>query len=347
MNNQVRRVELLPYDSKWKAQFEKEKLEIQKILGNNCCDIQHIGSTSIPGIYAKPVIDVLVVVNDLSIVDSLNTDFESLGYLPKGEFGIAGRRFYLKGAIDRTHHIHLFEKNDSEIKRHLAFKDYILQHKKEAEAYSWVKRCLAEQFPSDIESYVKGKDSFVCMMNYRAGVPKKEQLEAKDNVVLKPHDSNWKKLAAAEIKAIQETVALPFVAIEHLGSTSIEGISAKPIIDIFIALESINEADDWIKSMESLGYIYWAENPNPLHRRFYKGMPPYGVGRTHHVHIMQAGKKFNQRILFRDALNQDLKLRKQYEALKLKLLKQYSNDREAYTEAKSLFISQVIEGKKL
>jgi len=76
-------------------------------------------------IYAKPVIDMLVTVNDLSSVDALNPLFEALGYDCKGEFGIPGRRFYQKRKIKRTHHIHLFEQGNSEIKRHLAFRNYI------------------------------------------------------------------------------------------------------------------------------------------------------------------------------------------------------------------------------
>ncbi len=339
-SERMRTVELVPYDSNWPIQFEEEAVLIKKILGNNCQEVGHIGSTAIPGIYAKPVIDILVVVKDLSIIDVLNSSFESLSYECMGEYGIPGRRFYWKSKIKRTHHIHLFEQGNAEIKRHLAFRYYMIQHPACAQGYSWIKRCLAEQFPTDIESYVNGKASFIRAMDYHAGVPKQDQLEAKDQIVLKPYDTNWKKLAAAEINTIRRFVALPYVAIEHLGSTAIEGLSAKPLIDIFIALDSMEQADAWIQPLKALGYVEWLEDKE--HLRFFKGMPPFGVQRTHHIHIMPMGKEFKQSVAFRDLLCQRPDLQMHYEALKQTLAKQYPSDREAYTNAKAEFIKEVL-----
>ncbi len=138
---------------------------------------------------------------------------------------------------------------------------------------------------------------------------------------------------------------MPFVAIEHLGSTSVNGLKAKPVIDIFIALNDIDNADQWVKPLESLGYIYWAENPNKQHRRFFKGMPPYGLARTHHVHMMPMGKKFKQRVAFRDALRQNALYREQYEQLKCQLAFECPEDRERYTNAKRDFIDRILESE--
>ncbi len=336
-------ITLVPYDENWVAQFNHEKLKVEKILAGNCRAIQHIGSTAIKNIYAKPVIDILVVVNDLTSVDGLNADFEALRYVCMGEYGIEGRRFYWKSKAERTHHIHLFEQGNSEIKRHLAFRDHMINDPLAAQGYSWIKRSLAEQFPCDIESYVNGKASFVRAMEYRAGVAREDQLNAPDNITLEPPNPNWKKFAAAEINAIKQSVDLSFLSIEHLGSTAIEGLSAKPIIDIFIALEDMKEALQWLEPLKALGYIDWPDNPDKTHHRYFKGMPPWGLQRTHHVHIMAMGVAFKRRIAFRNLLEKNAQLREDYELVKQKLAYQHPNDREAYTNAKAHLIKQVLE----
>lgn len=225
-----------------------------------------------------------------------------------------------------------------ETKRHLAFRDYMRSHTNEAQAYSWVKRCLAEQFPDDIVAYVNGKDSFIRAIDYRTGTAKQDQHQAKDEIFLEPYNPNWKKLAAAEINAIKKFIHLPFLAIEHLGSTSVEGLRAKPIIDIFIALKNMDEVNQWTEPLKALGYIDWPDNPNKMHARFFKGMPPFGLRRTHHIHIMAMGDEFKYRVDFRNLLQENTNLRNQYEKLKCTLAKRYANDREAYTSAKAEFI---------
>lgn len=342
-SEKMRQVELVPYDPNWPMQFEQEAEKLKAILGSNAEAVHHIGSTAIPGIYAKPVIDILVVVKTLNKVDALNPEFESLGYACMGEYGIQGRRYYWKSQTKRTHHVHLFEKGHSEIKRHLAFRDYMRAHPDAAQGYSWVKRCLAAEFPTDIVAYVNGKESFVRAIDYFAGVPKPDQLLAQDDIVLLPYDADWPKLATAEINAIKQTIHLPYVAIEHVGSTAIEGLSAKPIIDIFIALESMEKSDRWIAPLKALGYVDWPDNPDKTHDRYFKGMPPFGLQRTHHVHIMAVGDDFQKRIAFRNLLRQNALLRQHYEKLKQDLATQYPDDREGYTNAKARFIQLALE----
>lgn len=343
-NEKIRFVELLPYDPAWQQMFAEAASEIKTILQENCLHIHHIGSTAIPNIYAKPIIDLLPVVKDLQLIDALNAKFEALGYVCMGEYGIPGRRFYWKSKHKRTHHIHLFEQGSTEVSRHVAFKDFMLAHTDYAQAYSQIKRNLAEVFPDDIENYVNGKASFVQMIDYKTGYAKPLQLKAKDNIVIEPYNPAWPKLAAAEINAIKIiTQSLPYVAIEHLGSTAVENLASKPIIDIFIVLETIEAAQRWIKPLQTLGYDFWQDNPDKLHLRFFKGMPPFGMQRTHHVHIIANNNDtIEHRILFRDILRNDEKIRLAYEALKLKLAASNALDREVYTEMKSEFIEKVL-----
>ncbi len=287
-NEKIKLVELTKYNPEWANIFTVAANEIRLILKENCIQIHHIGSTAIPNIYAKPIVDVLPVVKDISLVDSLNHEFEKLGYVCMGEYGISGRRFYWKSKTKRTLNIHLFEVGAPELKRNLLFKDFILKHDDYAQAYSLVKQSLAEVFPRDIENYVNGKSSFVQMINYKTGSAKSVQLNAKDNLTIEPYNPVWPKLAKAEIKAIKGMAGqLSYISIKHAGSTTMPGLSSKPIIDILITVQSMAEAKHWIKPLETLAYVFSEENSDKSHWIFSKGMPPFGEKRTHHVHIVK------------------------------------------------------------
>ena len=122
-------VKVVPYCSGWPELYRQEAEKISKILGEQLVAIHHIGSTSVPGLPAKPIIDILPVVKEISAVDAHNAQFEALGYEPRGEYGIPGRRFFRKGLEHRTHHIHIFQESDQpNILRHVAVRDYLRAH---------------------------------------------------------------------------------------------------------------------------------------------------------------------------------------------------------------------------
>jgi len=240
--------------------------------------------------------------------------------------------------------VHLFEKNNSEIKRHLAFKDYLITHKDFALAYSTIKQCLASVFHDDIVNYVKGKNSFIQMIDYKSGVARDEQLQAFDSIYIQAHDAAWIGLATAEISAIKEICSpLEYQDIQHVGSTVVPELSSKPVIDIFISIDSMSIANEWIAPLESMGYVFWKENPDKSHHRFFKGMPPFGTQRTHHVHIVgKDNNRLEHSIFFRDLLRNNEKVKSEYQDLKIYLSEQHPDDREAYTDAKGNFIKQVL-----
>lgn len=150
------------YDTSWPERFEQEAKIIKRILGENCIEIYHIGSTSVAGLPAKPIIDIMPVVKNLYQVDVLAAEFERAGYEYMGEFGISGRRYLRKGGDERTHHVHIFaEKSREDIERHLFFRDYLREHKEVCNEYARLKKELAEKYPYDNEGYCSGKDSFV------------------------------------------------------------------------------------------------------------------------------------------------------------------------------------------
>ena len=172
----MQHITVVPYDPAWEKEFEKEAAALEKILGEECLALYHIGSTAVPGLKAKPIIDILAVVRSLDGVDERCSLFEKLGYECMGEMGIRSRRYFRKGGDERTHQIHIFEeKNQKEIRRHLAVRDYLRGHRAEAEAYGSLKARLAEEFPYDIEGYCQGKDAFVKQLEEKALLWRKQQ----------------------------------------------------------------------------------------------------------------------------------------------------------------------------
>ncbi len=150
------------YDPLWAKNFEEESLLIKDIIADNCIAIYHIGSTSVPGLAAKPIIDIMVVAKSLEKADDVAEDFFEIGYEYLGEFGIAGRRYLRKGGDERTYQIHIFQADDwINIGRHLAFRDYMRTHEKERDEYAKLKIELAQRFPYDIDGYCDGKETFV------------------------------------------------------------------------------------------------------------------------------------------------------------------------------------------
>ena len=152
-----------PHRASWKEDFEREAVLIRKALGPALRDIHHIGSTAIPGIHAKPIIDMLAEAESLDAIDLRSGEMEGLGYETMGEFGISGRRYFRKdnSAGARTHHVHAFAAGSPHLVRHLAFRDYIIAHPDIAREYDALKLRLIESCRGDTEAYIEGKDAFV------------------------------------------------------------------------------------------------------------------------------------------------------------------------------------------
>ena len=161
-------VEQVQHDPEWDNAYRKEALELREILGDDLVAVHHIGSTSIPDITAKPIIDILGEARKIEDIDRYNDGMECIGYEARGEFGLPGRRFFVKGVPKRTHNVHIFQAGSSEISRHLAFRDYMIAHPDEARKYSELKQRLAVQYKGDIDGYCDGKDAFVKEMEKKA-----------------------------------------------------------------------------------------------------------------------------------------------------------------------------------
>jgi GrpB-like predicted nucleotidyltransferase (UPF0157 family) len=157
----LKRVVVSPPNPAWAEAFAREAAFIQQACP--AITAQHIGSTAIQGIWAKPIIDMLLTAESLEDFEAATPQLQALGYEARGEFGIPGRRYFMKNDAqgERLIHAHGFEQTSAEATRHMAFREYMNAHPDTRQAYSDLKRQLAAAHPSDIEAYMDGKDAFI------------------------------------------------------------------------------------------------------------------------------------------------------------------------------------------
>ena len=163
-------VELVPHHPRWGPDFAREAVALRHALGDTVLAIHHIGSTAIPGILAKPVVDILCVVATLAAVDAAAHRMQTLGYTAKGEYGIGGRRYFQKKDPQgtRTHHVHIFRTGADHIERHLAFRDFLLAHPATAARYSAVKELALASGPLTRQAYQDRKAPFIVAIQAKA-----------------------------------------------------------------------------------------------------------------------------------------------------------------------------------
>ncbi len=150
-------------DPRWPAIYAAEARAIAHALQERVVSVHHIGSTAIPGICAKPVIDILLETRDVAALDGVAAGMHGLGYEGLGEYGIPRRRYFRKGALHgaRGCHVHAYATGDPHVIRHLAFRDYMRAHPDVAAEYDALKRRLSAGHPADKTAYVDGKAPYV------------------------------------------------------------------------------------------------------------------------------------------------------------------------------------------
>lgn len=170
-----------------------------------------------------------------------------------------------------------------------------------------------------------------------------------DNIVIVTYNPQWKHLFKQEATHIREVLGKYIInRIEHCGSTAVPGLAAKPIIDLFVEVRSLIEAKQVaVSRLESLGYNYWLDNPDPQRMFFVKGLPPNSP-RTHHLHLVEVGSNIlSKHLMFRDYLCQHPDEAARYAELKYDLARRFSSDREAYTKGKTDYIQSVMEKARM
>lgn len=154
-------VKIVGHSPSWARLFAVEKQILESIIGEFVLQIEHIGSTAVKNLDAKPIIDIAVAVEKISDAQKCVAPLKNAGYTYKGENGIAGRHYLSKGEQRRTHHLHIVEQSSGLWREHLKFRDSLRAGKEIARKYAKLKRDLATRFPFDRESYTNGKAAFI------------------------------------------------------------------------------------------------------------------------------------------------------------------------------------------
>ena len=155
----TKKVIVLPYDAAWESAFEAIRAEIQTALGDLMLGIEHVGSTSVKGMSAKPCIDIDVVIRDYSVFDAVVQKLDNIGYIHEGDLGIKDREAfkYADKSHLMTHHLYVCPRDSEELHRHIVFRDFLRRTPEAVRKYSLVKEKAAALFPDEIEQYIAFK----------------------------------------------------------------------------------------------------------------------------------------------------------------------------------------------
>ncbi len=169
---QTKTVTVLPYDEKWKSAFEAIKGELEAAVGGLALAIEHVGSTSVEGLSAKPCIDIDMVIKDYSDFEAVVRCLASIGYTHEGDLGIQDREAFKYSGKPHLlkHHLYVCPVYSEELHRHITFRNYLRENAEAARKYSSVKEEAARLFPDDIEKYIAYKSPCIEEIYKRCGL---------------------------------------------------------------------------------------------------------------------------------------------------------------------------------
>jgi len=168
----TKQVVVVPWQPEWPARFEEIRAVLLPALEGLICGIEHVGSTSVPGLAAKPIIDLDIVIPDASVFPRVRDALAGLGYRHEGDLGIPGREaFKYDGKPElMTHHLYVCSCDSAELERHRALRDYLREHPLERERYAQVKFAAAARHPTDIDAYIEEKSAVIQEIYAKCGL---------------------------------------------------------------------------------------------------------------------------------------------------------------------------------
>ena len=167
-----KKVIVVPYDEAWKSAFEEIKKEIKGAIGELIIGIEHVGSTSVEGLSAKPCIDMDVIIKDYSVFDEIVGKLGAIGYIHEGDLGIRNREAfkYTNKPHLMKHHLYVCPQDSEELHRHIIFRDFLRQNIEAVREYSSVKEKAAELYPNDIDQYIAYKSPCIEELYKKCGL---------------------------------------------------------------------------------------------------------------------------------------------------------------------------------
>jgi len=169
---QVNKIIVIPWQAEWQERFEQLRDSLLPNLEGLICSVEHVGSTSVPGLAAKPILDVDVVIPNQEVFEKVKAMLEEIGYFHRGDLGVNGREAfgYNEKPELMRHHLYVLAQDSEELRRHLGFRDWLGSHPEDAAEYGKVKLTAAERFPADIDAYIEAKSDFILQIYQKAGL---------------------------------------------------------------------------------------------------------------------------------------------------------------------------------
>ena len=157
------RVEVVPYDDAWASAFTEIKNELENAVGDLIVGIEHVGSTSVEGLSAKPIIDIDIIIKDYSVFDAVVDRLNIIGYIHEGNLGINDREAfkYADKPHLQKHHLYVCPQHSKELHRHIIFRDFLRANPEAVKRYGAIKEKAAQLFPNDIEKYIEYKSTCI------------------------------------------------------------------------------------------------------------------------------------------------------------------------------------------
>jgi GrpB-like predicted nucleotidyltransferase (UPF0157 family) len=168
------KITVVDYDPAWPHAFEAVRARVWSVVGDVAITVEHVGSTSVPGLAAKPIIDISVVVPTQAAVPLAIERLSTLGYRHLGNLGIEGREAFASPNMPPRHHLYLCPRDSLALKNHLHVREHLRAHSEAAKEYGALKRQLAARFPEDIDGYTEGKSDAILGILRTAGLPESE-----------------------------------------------------------------------------------------------------------------------------------------------------------------------------
>lgn len=334
-----KRLRVVESDPAWPAFFEAEAARVREACGDPAMVIEHVGSTSVPGLPAKPIIDMVVFIPTFEAGEAFIDPIRSLGYDYGGVAGIPGRRYFdlpnpTAGELD-LFHLHMYPVGHPDAGRVLAFRDHLRANPAARDAYAAAKRELAARYTHDILLYTGGKTAAIRPI-YRAIAGYGPQ-----PVEVVPYNDQWPLEFERAAATLRDALGTGVMGVEHVGSTAVPGLAAKPIIDMMLVVEDFDAARPLVRRIEELGYWYCGENGIPRRHYFIREDDSGSV--THHLHTLEdSSLEARKHRLFRDHLRTQTADRDAYGELKCRLAAAHRDDRDAYQEGKTALIERIL-----
>ncbi len=344
------RVELVEPDPAWPGLFESLARGIGDALGPLAVRIEHIGSTSVPGLPAKPVIDIQLSLRSLDPWAPYGEPLAALGYVYRADDDAPEEHRFFRLSAEarspdtraregqatrapgpdegsRVANLHACRAASEWERRHLSFRDHLRAHPALTGEYAALKRRVAAEFPQDVHAYTAAKTPFIRRIEQLA--LGRTATGPAEPVVVVPHDPGWQGSFEREAARIRAALRGRAPGVEHIGSTAVPGLAARPVVDILVATRSLESRADSEERLAWLGYHAAAAGPFLV-----KGRPA-----THQLALAtHGGERHRLSVALRDYLRARPDQAARFGRLKSLLAGELGRDPAGYEEGKALYV---------